>query len=782
MVMKYKGKTLTAEQESHVNKILDGNDYAIQAPPGSGKTFLLLAMARKMPGLGLSISFNKLLAQEAATKFASTVTCKTGHALAYGSVGFKYRKKLSKLTGKQLADTFDIGDWQLYNSPANKGYLILNTIRKYCYSSDEVMQYKHLPKLTILQDADLDVMREDLIQHANLVFNEMADVTKPMPITHDVYLKIWALTNPIINKDFIFFDEYQDSNPVIAQVIKNQSCQKIFVGDQFQQIYCQPAGTIIAVANRAHWYKSTTDKPIEKIKIGEKIITYDNSHVFKNGRKVTSITEVDYSGRLIVVVTDQMHESKYIPRHQCIIKISTKLKKKHIVYLMKKGNQYRIGKVPYFYESQRNQFGLGLRASVEQADSAWILSVHDTTENAHLFESYYQAMFGIPGTCFREQDKHKIELSFFWELIGDNSIRGQDCLKHFGLFLDMPLWKSGTDSLVGVRRPFITAASNLHDGMMMLPLENTIQHEGKRDYSATDKCWVPIYVREEHYDGKVYSLEVDDHHTYYADGLLTHNSWRGAVNALQDDNLTKLYITRSFRFGEDIANMSNTIISGYYPYGFEYVPFHGNDDVQSSIHYEPLPAVDAILCRTNKGIIAETINALDKGLSVHILGGTQQLTYLINSIIQLKLKGYTNHPDLFLFKNFPDLIEYADSPMGGDIKPILKLIETYGRERLLNILESTVEDPSEADVTITTAHKAKGLEWSKVRLANDFKVPSDNGNPTTEETNILYVAASRALHQLDLSKCEACWPSTFDRARKVAYEQWQVDQMIENEE
>jgi len=117
--------------------------------------------------------------------------------------------------------------------------------------------------------------------------------------------------------------------------------------------------------------------------------------------------------------------------------------------------------------------------------------------------------------------------------------------------------------------------------------------------------------------------------------------------------------------------------------------------------------------------------------------------------------------------------------MGGDIKPILKLIELYGREKLLSILESTVEDPNEADVTITTAHKAKGLEWPRVRLANDFKIPSDNGNPTTEETNILYVAASRALHQLDVSKCEACWPHTFDKARKVAYEQWQVDQMSE---
>ena len=86
MAIIYKGKTLTAEQEAHINTILDGSDYAIQAPPGSGKTFLLLALARKMKGYGLSVSFNKLLAMEASQKFTSSVTCKTGHALAYGAI------------------------------------------------------------------------------------------------------------------------------------------------------------------------------------------------------------------------------------------------------------------------------------------------------------------------------------------------------------------------------------------------------------------------------------------------------------------------------------------------------------------------------------------------------------------------------------------------------------------------------------------------------------------------------------------------------------------------
>lgn len=489
-MIKYKGKTLTNEQESHILTIITSRDnYAIQAPPGSGKTFLLLALARKMSGYGLNVSFNKILAIEAQQKFTQSVLCKTGHALAYGQVGYKYKDRLKKITGKLLSETEDIGDWQMFNSPANKGYLILHTIRKYCYSSDSYVLPRHVPQLTILNDHNISDMKEDLVHHAQLIFDKMANLNNNLPITHDIYLKIWALTKPIIRKDYIFFDEYQDSNPVIADTIKRQKCQKIFVGDEFQQIY----------------------------------------------------------------------------------------------------------------------------------------------------------------------------------------------------------------------------------------------------------------------------------------------NWRGAVNALKDESLSKLYITQSFRFGDAIASMCNTIISSYYPYQFDYQPFYGNPDVESHISYDPLPNVDCIICRTNKGVIQQTIRALEKDLVCHILGGTKPLTYLINSIYQLKSQNFTNHPDLFLFKSFQELKEYSESDMGGELKPVLKLLETYGKQRLLNILSATIDDPDKADVTITTAHKAKGLEWPIVRLANDFKLATKTNIPSQEETNILYVAASRALDYLDISECEACQPINLSQARRINYEKYLID-------
>src|SRR5262249_33079691 len=55
--------------------------------------------------------------------------------------------------------------------------------------------------------------------------------------THDIYRKVWALTDPVMRFDTILFDEAQDADPVIEGVIKIQDAQIIMVGDSAQQLY-----------------------------------------------------------------------------------------------------------------------------------------------------------------------------------------------------------------------------------------------------------------------------------------------------------------------------------------------------------------------------------------------------------------------------------------------------------------------------------------------------------------------------------------------------------------
>lgn len=54
---------------------------------------------------------------------------------------------------------------------------------------------------------------------------------------HNVYLKLWALSEPVLDQDFILFDEAQDADPIMIGVLLKQRCPVIYVGDSHQQIY-----------------------------------------------------------------------------------------------------------------------------------------------------------------------------------------------------------------------------------------------------------------------------------------------------------------------------------------------------------------------------------------------------------------------------------------------------------------------------------------------------------------------------------------------------------------
>ena len=50
---------------------------------------------------------------------------------------------------------------------------------------------------------------------------------------------MYQLANPDLSStyDYILFDECQDANPVLLDILLKQKCQKIYVGDEHQQIY-----------------------------------------------------------------------------------------------------------------------------------------------------------------------------------------------------------------------------------------------------------------------------------------------------------------------------------------------------------------------------------------------------------------------------------------------------------------------------------------------------------------------------------------------------------------
>ena len=71
---------------------------------------------------------------------------------------------------------------------------------------------------------------------------------------------------------------------------------------------------------------------------------------------------------------------------------------------------------------------------------------------------------------------------------------------------------------------------------------------------------------------------------------------------------------------------------------------------------------------------------------------------------------------------------------------------------MCNRLRECVQSPETAEVTVSTVHKAKGLEWPRVLLAGDFNrfIRREHGviRRDLEEACVIYVALTRARQQL----------------------------------
>jgi superfamily I DNA/RNA helicase len=88
-----------------------------------------------------------------------------------------------------------------------------------------------------------------------------------------------------------------------------------------------------------------------------------------------------------------------------------------------------------------------------------------------------------------------------------------------------------------------------------------------------------------------------------------------------------------------------------------------------------------------------------------------------------------------------------------------------GLRKLQKIIEPTDsrENPQKVDVVVSTVHRAKGLEWPKVRAGDDFFGPRKPHLappdaqwilPSEAEVNIAYIAVTRAQAELDMGSLD----------------------------
>lgn len=234
---------LTDEQEMAIALAETGDTLKIEAFAGAGKTSTLRAIGASTKRRGMYLAFNRAIADEASRTFPNNVTSKSTHQLAYREVGAHFKDQgrlLNRIPGDAMIQGLGLYEWRGV-SPRKIARLSLSTLSRFCHSSDRGITTRHVPhdEAEIIAGDVMDILevKEHISSIAKLAWCRMSDLKGKFPIDHETYLKLWALSDPKIQVDFILYDEAQDANPLILDVLMKQKAQIIFVGDQYQQIY-----------------------------------------------------------------------------------------------------------------------------------------------------------------------------------------------------------------------------------------------------------------------------------------------------------------------------------------------------------------------------------------------------------------------------------------------------------------------------------------------------------------------------------------------------------------
>lgn len=235
--------------------------------------------------------------------------------------------------------------------------------------------------------------------------------------------------------------------------------------------------------------------------------------------------------------------------------------------------------------------------------------------------------------------------------------------------------------------------------------------------------------------------------------------FRGAVDAMAASGHPEVRLTRSFRFGEEIAACARRVLRVLAPAA----SLHGAGP-PGHVHAAPRAAEATatgprtVLCRSTAGVIEAVVAYADAG--AFVVGGVDATLPELEAGHRLwrqrdRAGPATSHG----FDRWSDLARAADAH-GGGLRTLRALVERYGdevpalTERVRRAVRARAAD---APITVSTVHRAKGSEWDRVELWRDLpRVPRDPEalaaapDPETAraEANLLYVAVTRARRDL----------------------------------
>lgn len=787
----------------------------VNAVAGAGKTSSLMLVAEAVKRLNLNItgcmvSFNKIIAtaaQDKLDKMGSGLKSKTTNALGHGILADAARNGLCPKINLESKKYHDLASNFVF---ARKYSFHAGKIpAKLISSINKLVSATRLTFTEPTEDKLLDIVEhyglEIPMMHWGFICSAVAPIieegvneflaTGKIDFDDQIYLPL-RLEYAAPTYDLLMVDEAQDLNSVRLKLI--QACIKpngmlLFVGDKHQ---CQPAGTMVKLADGS-------ECAIENLRVGNKVVTYSrDSAVFVKNGLITKRASRHYDG-LLYTIKAGGKQSRCTDSHKWLVRW-TDGEDAFVTYLMKKGDSYRIGQTKMFINKGNTKgygnfdFGLAGRARSEKAEAGWVLKVHKTREEALVYEQILSATYGIPELCFNAHNltvftQDMIDKVF--SLLPDQTARAKRCLGDHGRKIEHPFYsfQNGLDTSrqrQGRSTLFEIQACNLIPEYMAIPV---VQDE--LNYMDRIAHWASIEVTMEPYSGVVYSLNVENHHKYVADGLLTCNSIQGfafadtdSVNTIKrTTGATELPLSVCWRCDAKIIEVTQEIVP--HIEGRPGAPDGIVDLISSAMLTKELATgykrgsnkkdPDLCLCRVNAELISYCLECIRVGKYAVIRGRSigRGILAKIDEIIEkanctVSVQNLSEEADTWLQKQIKalwgkknaeekiakleDQINSIDAFLTGFLidhpKGNIDQLRVYIEEKFSGDEgDSTEEKDGTLPIIFSTVHKAKGLEFDRVFIIRPDLMPhpmAKLGWQVEQEYNILYVACTRAKHEL----------------------------------
>ncbi|MBK9331453.1 MAG: ATP-dependent helicase [Ignavibacteria bacterium] len=254
--------------------------------------------------------------------------------------------------------------------------------------------------------------------------------------------------------------------------------------------------------------------------------------------------------------------------------------------------------------------------------------------------------------------------------------------------------------------------------------------------------------------------------------------WRYAVNSLEKADFTTYGLTKSFRFGQDIADLAMSVLKRKdLLKSFTNTPISGEIAAIENDNSK----VTAILGRTNLGLLIkaiETVTENSKYTRLYFEGNINSYTYAdegasLYDVLHLYNGKRKLIRDKLLktMKSMSELHQYIEKTEDMQLSMLVEIVKKYGNDlpkiiRRIKAMHVNDDEKDTAEIIFSTIHRCKGMEYDDVRLVNDFmteekiKEKADelkseglSSSKLNEEINLLYVAVTRTRKKLSIPEC-----------------------------